>query len=240
MVAFHSRPTVRRYVCVASSHLPWPSAMYIRQPEITTPSKRLNAKTYSAFVDCCSVRPMMITGSRKAGLLKARKIRVSRIRRSTTKPPPSDFTNRAITPGRMAARSIRFDGMTTNFSTRKAGPGKWMGWYPMMRSRSLTFRKSSMRTFQQVASLMKYSRQKSIKHAVSMSFRTGDGVGAPPSRLRTWNCSIVERMKQHEDTTITASTISERTCAKMEQSGSSKVRKILSHKDSRTLMFRCL
>mmetsp|Transcript_42675 Transcript_42675/g.84487 ORF Transcript_42675/g.84487 Transcript_42675/m.84487 type:complete len:102 (-) Transcript_42675:179-484(-) len=87
------------------------------EPKIRILKRRLKRSTYKAFVDCVMVREMTITGSATAGFLNARKMRVSRIKRRTTKPPFSDSGKKKPTsPGSIAARSIKFAGPSTNLT----------------------------------------------------------------------------------------------------------------------------
>mmetsp|Transcript_112291 Transcript_112291/g.349905 ORF Transcript_112291/g.349905 Transcript_112291/m.349905 type:complete len:227 (-) Transcript_112291:168-848(-) len=116
-----------------------------------------------------------------------------------------------------------------------------MGSKPTIRFRSLALRNSSIRTFQTVASRTMYSTQKSIRQTVSTLLRIGAAVGASVrGRTPTWNSSTVERTKQSDEITIMVSTTKETIWANMDESGSSNVRKILSHRLNRTVMFRCL
>mmetsp|Transcript_7975 Transcript_7975/g.20605 ORF Transcript_7975/g.20605 Transcript_7975/m.20605 type:complete len:207 (+) Transcript_7975:1216-1836(+) len=173
-------PTTRSYFMMESFHLPPnpkafsslpPSAMYIREPKITIPRQRLNMSTYSAFVDCCTVRAMTWTGATNAGLFNALKIRVRRMRRSTTNAPPSVFTNWPITPGRMAARSMRLDGAKMNLHSRVTGDGNLMGSKPTTMLWSSVLSKISDRTAQHVKRRKQYSMTKSIKQTSSIVFQ---------------------------------------------------------------------
>mmetsp|Transcript_32429 Transcript_32429/g.102963 ORF Transcript_32429/g.102963 Transcript_32429/m.102963 type:complete len:362 (+) Transcript_32429:1451-2536(+) len=186
------------------------------------------------------VREMTITGSARAGFLKARKMRVRRMSRRTTKPPPSWFMNADSRAGRMAARSMRFAGATRNSRSFRAGPWRRMGWKPITRSRTFSSSKSSDRTSQTVKSRATYSRMKSTRQMVSIVSKAGAGLGSSSSDSWCWQEGSVPRMKQQEERMMVMSTSTETICARCEESGSSKVRKILSKMVGLIVMLRFL
>mmetsp|Transcript_33943 Transcript_33943/g.95414 ORF Transcript_33943/g.95414 Transcript_33943/m.95414 type:complete len:217 (+) Transcript_33943:1443-2093(+) len=214
----------------------------MREPAMTMPSMRLNASTYSAFVDCWIVRAITMAGPRI--VLKALKMRVRRMRRSTMKPPPSTSTLwfRAITPGKMAARSIMFDGERTNLSSRIGGDGRLMASSLTVMSRSSARLKTSARTVKQVRRRMRYSRTKKTRQTLSTVAKISLGTGCPvgSSRGRSWYSGTVERMKHRDDTMIARSTTFEMIMPRYEESECSKVRYILSAMESVTMILRFL
>mmetsp|Transcript_23561 Transcript_23561/g.42152 ORF Transcript_23561/g.42152 Transcript_23561/m.42152 type:complete len:231 (-) Transcript_23561:298-990(-) len=213
----------------------------MREPKITIPRRRLNPRTYRAFVDNWTVLAMTMTGSTSAGFLKARNILVSRIRRSTTKPPPSASSyNKDTSAGRMAARSITLEGVRINAVSLVTGEFEWSISCPTTSWRSRFASKISGRTPQQEHSRMTYSETNTNRHSFSITSKVGWGTGFLPSANVTWHSGIVDRMKQKEDSMITERTSTDTIWPSLDASGESKVRYILSHIEILMVMSQCL
>mmetsp|Transcript_5243 Transcript_5243/g.8138 ORF Transcript_5243/g.8138 Transcript_5243/m.8138 type:complete len:240 (-) Transcript_5243:501-1220(-) len=218
---------------------------YISEPKITTPSKRLNAKTYKAFVDCLTVLPMTTTGSTNLPKRKTLKILVSRTKRSTTKPPPPSFVSpvtnhisQNTTPGKIAAKSMRFCGWRTNFNNLTTGELSSIKSYPVANSNNFSLSKTSSRKAQHVQRRTRYSKTKTTKHTFSMTEKIGLTFGAEPSSGLSWHSGTVDKMKPSEDATIVPSMTTDMIRAKYDDWGSSNVKNILSACDSLTMTLR--
>mmetsp|Transcript_12881 Transcript_12881/g.26948 ORF Transcript_12881/g.26948 Transcript_12881/m.26948 type:complete len:121 (+) Transcript_12881:1514-1876(+) len=115
--------------------------------------------------------------------------------------------------------------------------------YPIESSSNSCLLKISVRTSPQAQKRVVYSKQKKNKQHSSMVDNIGNGTGGEASSLvigRDWHSGVVETMKTTDEVTMTQRTTMEAIPAKMDESGSSKSRKMRSDQDSLIVTFRFL